>query len=139
MKICSQQARETNFRWEFSASHSVFPIPSVHRGTRRGRLPQYNFFCRRAWKERRVIEIASAVAGMRSFCRARARYGRGHGARLLASRASRWRRRGILITSFVSLASLHSLMRITGQKGELIGEPGRERKNEEGRHLLFSE
>jgi len=35
------------------------------------------------------------------------------------------RRRGILITSFVSLASLHSLMRTSGQERELIGDPER--------------
>lgn len=39
------------------------------------------------------------------------------------------RRRGILITSFVSLASLHSLKRTSEQERELIGELERRMKN----------
>lgn len=40
------------------------------------------------------------------------------------------RRRGILITSIVSLASLHSLMRTSEQKRELIGELETRMKND---------
>lgn len=39
-------------------------------------------------------------------------------------------RRGILITSFVSLVSLHSLMRTNGQKRELIGDPEKREERE---------
>lgn len=37
------------------------------------------------------------------------------------------RRRGILITSFVSLASLHSFVRTSGRERGLIGDPGKRR------------
>lgn len=75
-------------------------------------------------EERRVIEIASVVAGMRFlWCTL-----------WLCSLdwTSRRRRRGILITSFVSLESLHSLMRTSGQKRELIEEPREKRETRGG-------
>lgn len=73
-------------------------------------------------EERRVIEIASVVAGMRFLlCTLW---------RCSSDWTSRRRRRGILITSFVSLESLHSLMRTSGQKRELIEEPERKARNE---------
>lgn len=63
-----------------------------------------------AWKERRVIEITSAVAEILFAVYVMVSYDVFRIGRLDGDR----RQRGILITSFVSLASLHSLMRTSG-------------------------
>lgn len=73
-----------------------------------------------AWKKWQVIKITSAVAEIYLLFAVyvMASYDVFRIGRLDGDR----RRRGILITSFVSLASLHSLMRTSGQERELIGE-----------------
>lgn len=72
---------------------------------------------RKESEQRRVIEIAGAQPTCPFY---RVRYGRVTMLFALSDISEERRRRGILITSFVSLASLHSLMRTSGQKRELI-------------------